>query len=237
MLNTVDIVQEAINCYLMDTKNITNCILDYTGVYKTYKTFDYNKIRGDKIEEEYIIVARSKKDAEEVLMKHCLAIDAAMSSDYNENLQTFYDNAYFEVMKEDVTEEEMIQFYIQQEYLINNIVECEDVPLRYDCKYSFVLFYQKNGSSQCVHNYTLNQSSSEDKIRISYEDCWCEKHYSLEEQLEIEEEEKYTNSILELCQSFNAVDIQYLIQKCKEDNNTVLLQKLEIFETIFNKGT
>ena len=234
MDTTISILQEALSCELMDTQNISKIILEYTGVYKTYKAYDYYQVRGDRIEEEYTIIARSKKDAKDVLMKHCIALDSALSSDYNQNLQIFFDEAYFEVMEEKVSKEEAKLFFTNNKYLIHNVVECDEIPPRVDCKYSFIAYYQKTGSDICDYNYILNQSPYENKITISYEDCWCGKHYSLQEILEIEKQENYNQQIMDVFESININDINYIIQKCKEDNNTILLQKLQKLESIKN---
>ncbi len=232
MDTTISILQEALSCEFMDIKNITNIVMDYIGVYKTYKAYDYYQVRGDHIEEEYTIIARSKKDAKDVLMKHCIALDSALSSDYNQNLQIFFDEAYFEVMEEKVSKEEAKLFFTNNKYLIHNVVECDEIPPRVDCKYPFIAYYQKTGSGMCDHNYTLNQSPYENKITISYEDCWCGKHYSLQEILEIEKQDNYNREIINIFESIDLNEVQYLIQKCKEDNNIILIQKLQKFENI-----
>ena len=52
MDSLISILQEALSCELMDTQNISKIILEYTGVYKTYKAYDFQKVRGYFIEEE-----------------------------------------------------------------------------------------------------------------------------------------------------------------------------------------
>jgi hypothetical protein len=159
----MNIIEESIECDLMDTKNITNCILDYLGIYKLYKAENYYKRREYRIEEYYTIIATSKEDAKDVLIKHLSITDSSSMYNYTKDLNSFYNGMYFYYFNNNLRNSSTVNLVLYND-LLDSITEIQTEPVIYGCKSSFIREYQKDGSN--LHDYSFIQDFYKDSIEI-----------------------------------------------------------------------
>jgi hypothetical protein len=157
------IIKESIECDLMDTENITNCILDYLGIYKMYEVENFMKRREYRITENYTIIATSKKDAKQVLIKHLSITNSYLLYNYTKDLNSFYNGIYLHYFKNNLP----VSTYVANDYkyLLNSITEVEDAGTIYGSKSSFIYQYQQEGGQI---EYSFIQDPFEDKIKFIY---------------------------------------------------------------------